>query len=48
MHDIDVITNVFEADIGEGVCSVNQLENVENNSVYKIETRSQFYIFKFC
>ena len=46
MHDIDTIKNIFVADIGEGVCSVNQFENVENNSVYKIETKSQFYIFK--
>lgn len=46
MHDIDLITKVFEKNIKQSVCSVLKFENVSNNSVYKIDTKFQSYIFK--
>jgi len=46
MYDMDTIKSVFKKDVNKNVCSIHQFENVENNSVYKIETESQSYIFK--
>jgi len=46
MYDIDTIKHVFKENTNKNVCSIHQFENVENNSVYKIETESQSYIFK--
>jgi len=46
MYDMDTIKSVFKKEMNKNVCSIHQFENVENNSVYKIETDSQPYIFK--
>ena len=46
MYDIGTITSVFEKDMRQKARSVHQFENVENNSVYRIETDLQPYIFK--
>jgi len=46
MYDIDTIKTVFAKDMNQTIRSVHRFENVENNSVYKIETPSQPYIFK--
>lgn len=43
-NDIDKITEVFEKNIKQRVCSVHRFENVTNNSVYRIDTELQSYI----
>ena len=45
-YDIGIITKVFERNIKQGVRSVHRFENVTNNSVYRIDTELQSYIFK--
>ena len=45
-HDINIITKVFERNIKQRVCSVHRFDNVTNNSVYRIDTELQSYIFK--
>ena len=46
MDERDLIIKTFENSIGEDVRSIYRLDSVPNNRVYKIETRSQSYIFK--
>jgi len=46
LDNINLIRKTFEAQIGQKVCLVQKYENVANNSVYRIETDSQPYIFK--
>ena len=46
MYDINTIKSVFEKDMNKNARAVHKFENVENNSVYKIETDSHPYIFK--
>lgn len=45
-YDINIITKIFERDIKQNVRSVYRFENVPNNSVYRIDTELQSYIFK--
>lgn len=45
-YDIDIITKVFERNMKQSVRSVHRFENVTNNSVYRIDTELQSYIFK--
>lgn len=45
-YDIDIITKVFERNMKQSVRSVHRYENVTNNSVYRIDTELQSYIFK--
>ena len=46
MYDINTIKRIFEENMSQKVCSMQKFENVENNTVYRIETKSQPYIFK--
>ena len=46
MDNIDLIKKTFENQMGKTVYSVHEFDNVPNNSVYKIETKTRPYIFK--
>lgn len=46
MYDINLITKVFERDMNKKVRFIHQFENVPNNTVYRIDTDSEAYIFK--
>lgn len=46
MDTIGLITKIFEKSIGKEVYSIQNYNNVLNNQVFKIETKSQPYIFK--
>jgi Ser/Thr protein kinase RdoA (MazF antagonist) len=46
IYKIDKIIKVFEKSIEQRVRSVHRYENVTNNSVYRIDTELQSYIFK--
>jgi len=46
MDKITIIKETFEAQTGIKVNSIYQFENVENNTVFKVETAAEPYIFK--
>lgn len=46
MDKIKLINEIFETQIGKKVISVNKFENLITNSVYKVETDLEPYIFK--
>jgi Ser/Thr protein kinase RdoA (MazF antagonist) len=46
MTDINTIKQTFETQMQKKAVSVRQIEDVPNNSVFKVETESQSYIFK--
>jgi len=46
MDNTELIIKTFEKSIGEAVCSVHKFDNVPNNQVFRVVTKSQDYIFK--
>ncbi len=46
MNDTGLIIKTFEQKMKQSVYSIKKFDNVPNNSVYKINTKSQPYIFK--
>lgn len=46
MNTLDLIKKTFNSQIQQNINTIQHFENVPNNSVFKIETDSQSYIFK--
>lgn len=46
IEGINIIKDTFESQLNKKVSSIHQYENMTNNRVFRIETKSQPYIFK--